>query len=141
MRLILNLLFLFIPIFCFSQDVSDIGKMTYYEVKKSQRYSPCEETPNEILTYCVQGGHKISFFFRNRILFGIANSTAHSTRYSAERDLDKNISDFQRNTGIVPIRESGNTIFASTNSPILSAHKVEFLDGTYFYINLVQLVK
>ena len=135
MKRLLIILFLVLSCqFSYSQSVSDLGKRTYSEVKMSQSSYPCEETYNEILTYCAQGGHKISYMFKRGILNGIAVSTAHSTRYSAERELDKEVSGFQSRTGIVPLRSGGQTIFSTRYSPVSTAHGVQNVGGTYYYV-------
>ena len=52
-------------------DVTDLGKKSFSEVKNSFSIPACEVTNNEIITYCIEDGSRLSFLFKNRVLNGI----------------------------------------------------------------------
>lgn len=114
--------------------VTDIGLKSWYQVKNYQSTSPCEVTAQQVLTYCVEDGSKISYLFKNNILDGIATMTAFSTRYAADRALEYAIASQKAALGFEPFISGGQTIFLKKESPIYCSYSVEYINRTYYMV-------
>lgn len=134
MKKFLLFISLFVVKYSFSQiNVSDIGKKTIYEVKNAFSISPCEDD-EQIITYCVENGSRISYLFKNKILDGILTMTAFSTQYAAEKELELEVSKKKASTGIEPIVSGGKTWFFTSDSPIFVTFSVEYVNRTYYMV-------
>jgi hypothetical protein len=117
--------------------IADIGKKDFYSVKRSFDISPCEVTNNQVLTYCVENGSRLSFLFANQTLNGIMYMTAFATRNAAERELETEISNEKKSLGIEPFITNGKVIFNTLDSPIFISYAVEYTNGTYFLVQYI----
>ncbi len=117
--------------------IADIGKKDFYAVKRSFNILPCEVTNNQVLTYCVENGSRLSFLFTNQTLNGIMYMTAFATRNAAERELETEISNEKRSLGIEPFITNGKVIFNTLDSPIFISYAVEYTNGTYFLVQYI----
>ena len=134
MKKFLLVISLFLVKYSFSQiNVSDIGKKTIYDVKSAYSISPCEDD-EQIITYCVENGSRISYLFKNKILDGIMTMTAFSTRYGAEKELELEVSKRKASIGIEPVVSGGKTWFFTSNSPIFVTYSVEYVNQTYYMV-------
>tara|TARA_B100001250_G_scaffold404285_1_gene420024 strand:+ start:43 stop:483 length:441 start_codon:yes stop_codon:yes gene_type:complete len=134
-----NLLFIicFILISCnFSTiaqtpQVSDLGKMNFNEVLNSFDVEPCEKQ-KEVITYCYEGGNKMSYLFENNILHGIISWTAFTSKYLAERELEKKVSEFESKNDIIGFKQNGKILFSLPNSLIVFSFGVAEYNNTAY---------
>ena len=118
-------------------DVTDLGKKSFSEVKNSFSIPACEVTNNEIITYCVEDGSRLSFLFKNRDLNGIMTMTAFPTQYSAERELELEIERQKSSIGVEPFIANGKTIFNTLESPIFITYSVDYFKQTYYMVHYI----
>jgi hypothetical protein len=133
MRYILLLFTLQILNFSFCQNVSDLGSMTFEQVKNQNRTIPCETTGREALRYCSEDGNYIIYTFYNNRLNGIIFLTAFLTRSQAERELVKLVDEFSQVVGKKPLYNQGKAIFSMTHR-IGVTYEVQYFEGTYFIV-------
>jgi len=121
----------------FSQiTVNDLGRKTYSQVRAIESVAPCE-ADNLIVTYCVEDGSRLSYLFKNQILDQIITMTAFPTQSSAERQLEKEISEAKTSLGVEPFLMGGQTLFNTLDSPIYVSYGMKIIDGTYFMVHLI----
>jgi hypothetical protein len=138
MKKIILVLFLFFIQNSYSQiNLKDLGKKSYNEVLSSESISPCEITEKKTLTYCVENGSKISYIFNNQILSAIITMTAFPSQYSAEKELENEISKTKKSLGVEPRISNGNTIFNTLESPIMVSFSVNYVNQTYFLVHYI----
>jgi hypothetical protein len=118
----------------FSQNVSDLGKMTFEQVKILQSVSPCETTGNKALRYCSEEGNSILYTFENNKLNGIVFLNAFLTRATAEEQLTKMVNNFTDIVGKKPAIINGMAVFNITDS-IMVTYVIKEFQGTYFVVN------
>lgn len=121
----------------FSQELSDIGKATFNQVKGMKSILPCEVTEGRVLTYCVEGGHKLTYIFNNNVLNGIMHLTAYDSKYSAERDFSKEVSSYKLSTGIEPINNNGSMMFMKPGFAQTVVYSVKQFKDTYYLVYYV----
>lgn len=121
----------------FSQvNVSDLGIKTYRQVLAAESGSPCE-ADDLIVTYCVEDGSRLSYLFKGEILDKIMTMTAFPTQASAERQLEKEISETKLSIGVEPFMVGGQTLFNTLDSPIFVSYGIKEINQTYFMIHLI----
>ena len=135
--ILLLLLLLFILENIQSQTITDIGRVTFDQVKKMNSISPCEITEGRVLTYCVEGGHKVTYIFNNDILNGIMMLTAFITKSAAENELEKEVTDFKESTGIIPNYANGSVMFMKPGMRQTVTYSVKPFKETYYLIHYV----
>lgn len=131
MKRLLSILFLSSGISLYSQEVSDLGKATFDQVKLMNSAAPCETTPNKVLTYCVEDGSFMSYTFRNNKLNGIIFLTAFLTKTLAEQDMVNQVKEFSKKTGKTPVYTGGMALFSMT-STIGVTFEVREFQGTFY---------
>jgi len=114
----------------------DFGNKSISDVKNAFSINPCEDS-EQMITYCVEDGSRLSFLFKSRMLTGIMTMTAFSSQYAAEKQLENEISLEKKNLGIEPFRTNGQTIFNTLDSPIFVSYGVDLVDKTYYLIHYV----
>ena len=129
---IISFLFIITSFHIFSQNVSDLGKLSFVEVQNMQSISACEVSQNKILTYCVENGNLISFIFEEGILNGIMLSTAFPTKSQAEQNLAKQINTFETKNNVAPYHSNGQTFFETPNSNLSISYGIKERNGTYY---------
>jgi hypothetical protein len=138
MKFSFSLLFLFI-IFkeTRSQSISDIGRVTYGQVKQMNYNLPCEVTEGRALTYCVEGSHKVTYIFNNNILNGIMTLTAFVSKNAAENELEKEVSNFKSRTGLIPNYSNGSAMFMKPGIAQTVTYSVKLFSDTFYMIHYV----
>jgi hypothetical protein len=137
MKILLLVLSLLIIQNSFSQvNVSDLGKKTYRQVLAAESGSPCE-VDDLIVTYCVEDGSRLSYLFKGEILDKIMTMTAFPTHSSAEKQLEKEISEAKSSLGVEPFMVGGQTLFNTLDSPIFVSYGIKEINQTYFMIHLI----
>jgi hypothetical protein len=135
MKITLSILLIFFVFVSFSQNLGDLGKLSF-EATKSKAVTqynsnPCEEEKNVFLKYCVEDGAFISYIFDKNILFCITFLTPYLTKTQAEKALENDVIDFSKNVGKFPIYSGGEAIFNVT-SDLGAVFKLELFEGTYY---------
>jgi len=118
-------------------DVTDLGKKSFSEVQNSFSFPACEVTNDEVITYCVENGSRLTFLFKNRVLNGIMTMTSFPTQYSAERELELEIKREKSSIGIEPFISNGKTMFNTLNSPVFITYSVEYFNQSYYMIHYI----
>lgn len=116
--------------------VYDLGKKTYSQVRAVEKVPPCE-ADYRIVTYCVEDGSRLSYLFNNQVLDKIITMTAFPTQSSADRQLEKEISDTKASLGVEPFIIGGQTLFNTLDSPIFVSYGIKVIGKTYFMVHLV----
>jgi hypothetical protein len=118
----------------FSQDINDLGKKSYYDVKSMNNVEPCEITFGKVLTYCVTDGSRIAYLFKDNILNGIMFQTPYLTKSQAELALQKEVVNFELKNNIKPSYGNGGALFYYPNSPISVSFGVRDFKGTPYLL-------
>jgi hypothetical protein len=135
MKSILIILILFSVInTSFSQRVSDLGRMSFYEVKSNHKDEPCDITYGKALSYCDDGGNFFTYIFNNSILNGIMFCTAFPTKSDAEAELRQEVRNFTNKNNIQPLYTGGNTYFTQEGNPLVVMYGVSDRKGTYYLV-------
>ena len=118
----------------YAQSISgleDFGKSTD-EVKKMFDFTPCEVTQNKIITYCVEGGSRLSFLFTNDKVSGVCYQTIYLTRNQAEKALEEEVASFSKTNNLIPSVNNGNALFYMPGIHLNVSYKVgEFNNNIY----------
>lgn len=113
---LISFVFLFFSLSNFNsicaQSIDSFGK-TIQEIRNMHAAAPCEVTPNEVLTYCVSNGDKISYMFENNKLNGLMFSTIYPTQYQAEKALENEVEAFSKETNMMPFYNNGQALTKS----------------------------
>lgn len=117
--------------FSFAQNASDLGKMTFEQVKSLQTVTPCEITPNKALRYCSEDGNIIFYMFDDNKLSGIIFLTAFLTRSAAELGLTNMVNEFSKIINMKPAFTSGMALFNITDK-IAITYEIKEMKGTYY---------
>ena len=136
-RQIVPLVFLFVSLSNFNpicaQRIDSFGK-TIQEIRNMHTVDPCEVTPNEVLTYCVENGDKISYMFENNKLNGLMFSTIYPTRYQAEKALENEVEAFSKEANMVPFYNNGQALFSSPDKPLSVVYGVRAFAGNIYLV-------
>ncbi len=134
MGLILGFLLLCVTgSFVFAQNVNDLGKMTFEQVKRSFSSEPCEVTGTKMLRYCAEDGSMLAYSFENNKLNGINVLKAFPTQLSAEREMEKMIKEFSDKVKVKPAYTNGLAIFTMTEN-IGVTYEISKVNGTYYVV-------
>ena len=125
-------LFILLVNISFSQGIEDIGKKTFQDIKNMNKIKPCEITENRVLTYCVEGGSRISYIFEDNRLHGIMCLTAYLTRTLAENALEQEVNTFSKRNNITPTYTNGAALFDLSPSPLAVSYGVMGIRGTFY---------
>jgi hypothetical protein len=118
----------------FSQNISDLGRKSYSDIKSMQKTDACEITIGKALTYCVEDGSNITYIFKNNILNGIMFSTPFSSKSEAEIELKKEISAFSTKNRISPYSVGGQTLFRKEDVPYKVSYGLQDRSGTTYLV-------
>ncbi len=122
----------------YSQGLNDLGVISYEQVQKMNSSIPCEETLNQVLTYCVEDGSYVSYTFNYNKLNGIIFLTPYWNKSLADRALENDVSTFSSKVGKQPIYKSGKAYFPMTSEIGVSFEVVNY-NGKY-YVNYSTLL-
>ena len=117
----------------FAQSIDSFGK-TIQEIRSFHSIAPCEVTPNEVLTYCVENGDKISYIFENNKVNGLMFLTIYLTQYQAEKALENEVEAFSKETNMTPIYNNGKALFSSLDSPFSVVYGIREIAGNIYLI-------
>ena len=123
----------------YSQDINDIGKKTYFEIKQSFDEDPCDITYGKALSYCPRSGDIVTFLFEDNILNGIMYLKAHLKITYAESELRTLVSDFSEKLGIKPFYSNGMVYFIKEGSPAVIMLRVAERNGKFYLVNYTYL--
>jgi hypothetical protein len=116
----------------YSQGLKDLGVISFLQTKKMNATTPCEESLNQVLTYCVEDGSYISYTFNDyNKLNGIIFLTPYLNQSLAERGLENDVSTFSNKVLKQPIYQSGMAFFPMTSQIGVTFEVVNF-KGTYY---------
>jgi hypothetical protein len=118
----------------FSQNISDLGRKSYSDVKSMQKTDACEITIGKALTYCVEDGSNITYIFKNNILNGIMFSTPFLSKSEAEIELKKEISAFSNKNSVSPFYMGGQALFRKEDVPYKVSFGLQERSGTTYLI-------
>jgi hypothetical protein len=123
----------------YSQNISDLGRKSFYEIKAMEKMEPCEITIGKALTYCVEDGSKITYVFENNILRGVMFLTPFLSKSEAESELKKTVNNFATRNSIKPVLENGSATFYNLEIPLSVSYGLKDLSGTtyLFYFTLL----
>ena len=116
-----------------AQSIDSFGK-TIQEIRNMHNVAPCEVTPNEVLTYCVENGDKISYMFENNKVNGLMFSTIYPTRYQAEKAFESEVDAFSKETKMMPFYNNGQALFSSPDNPLSIVYGVREFAGNIYLV-------
>jgi hypothetical protein len=137
----LAILLNFLCLNAFTQDISDLGRKSFSDIKAMYNIEPCEVTGTKVLSYCVEGGSRINYMFENNKLNGIMFLTSYLTRSQAERGLENEVSVFSDKNKIKPYFSNGSAYFYMENSPFNVSFSVIEFQGTPYLVYYTFLAK
>ena len=118
----------------FSQNIQDLGKMSFIEAKNINEIEPCDITVGKALTYCSEDGNKITYLFDNDKLYSTMFWTAFLNRSKAEIELERVISNFEIRNNTKPAYKNGSAYFFLPSSPLTVSYSIgEFKGTTYLF--------
>jgi hypothetical protein len=138
MKIVALIIALILGCNAYSQELNDLGVITYQQVIKMNSTNPCEETLNKVLTYCVEDGSYISYTFKYNKLNGIIFLTPYLNKSIADRALENDVSTFSSKVRKQPIYKSGMAYFPMTSEIGVSFEVINY-NGTY-YVNYSTLL-
>ena len=83
----------------------------------------------------------ISYLFENNILHGIISSTAFTSKYLAEKELEKQVSEFESKHSIVGFKQNGQVLMNPPNGLIAVSFGVDEKNNTPYLMEYVFLKK
>jgi len=125
----------------FSQNVRDLGKKSFQDVKNMNEIEPCDISSGESLSYCSEGGNRITYIFDNYILKGIMYQTAFLTRTKAEIELEKEVNDFSVRNNVKPVYSNNQALFYYPSNPLTVSYGLKEYNGTTYLIYYTFLSK
>ena len=134
MKQVLCIFLSLVSLLSFSQDLNDLGILSFDQTKKMNSSPPCEETTNKYLQYCVEDGSNICYTFNNyQKLNGIIFMKPYGTKSQAERAFENDVLEFSNNVGKQAINKNGKTFFSVT-SELGATFEVTNFNGTFYVI-------
>jgi len=117
------------------QELSDLGKKHFSEIKAKYKIEPCDLTYGKTLTYCVEGGNRIIYLFDNNLLYGIMFQTAFLNKREAEKQLDIEVSNFSKKHSIKPSYGNGMALFTLPYQNLGVSFGIIDEPGTFYLIH------
>jgi hypothetical protein len=133
-QIFLSTLILTNSVISFSQNITDLGRKSYSDIKSMQKTEACEITIGKALTYCVEDGSNITYIFKNNILNGIMFSTPFSSKSEAEIELKKEISAFSTKNRVSPYYMGGQALFRKEDLPYKVSYGLQDRSGTTYLV-------
>ena len=133
-KFLLSVILLLAFLESFSQNVQDLGKMSFREAKNINEIEPCDITVGKALTYCSEDGSKITYLFDNDKLYSIMFWTAFLTRSRAEIELEKEVSNFADRNNMKPAYGNGIAFFSLPSSPLTVTYALREFKGTTYLV-------
>jgi hypothetical protein len=118
----------------FSQNLSDLGRKSFYEIKTMQKTEACEITIGKALSYCVEDGSIVTYIFKNNFLNGIMFSTPFSSKLEAEIALKKEVADFATKNRTTPFYMGGQTLFRKQDVPFTVSYGLQDRSGSTYLV-------
>lgn len=122
-----------------AQGVQDLGVMSSSKLKSiyynNYGINPCENTNDKVITYCVDGGSKMSFLFEFDRLNGIMMMDPYISEYRANSELEKAVNDFKVKNGVYPTYSNGAAVFFKQGVSFAYSLSVRNFKGTYYLLS------